>query len=94
MWIRRKEFNAIVKRVNDLERRNETFTVYDSAQAKAALQFGGYGYQIDKQEIPVKTVVARILDRLGMSLEYIKGQPARIEIKEPPSAASESKEGK
>lgn len=87
MWIRRTEFDALVKRVNDLERRKETFTVYDAVQAQAYLNLG-FGRPIDSQEIPVKTVVERIMDKLGMRLEYIRGQPARVEITDPPSAAS------
>jgi hypothetical protein len=43
MWIRRTDFDALVRRVHDLERREEKFKVYDAVQAKAALAYPGMG---------------------------------------------------
>lgn len=95
MWISREELERLKDRVAILERRptQEKFTVYDPTQAHAVLHYG-YMSSIDKQEIPVQTVVQRILDKLGMRLEYVKGQPARIEVADkplPPDAAGDVK---
>lgn len=100
MWVSRAAWSTLMERVEKLETAakydtSKEFVVYDPEQVKAAMHYsmGIYGgMNLDHQKISVKDVVQRILTHLGMELQYVKGQPARIDVALPPSAASSGKE--
>lgn len=98
MWISRKEFYALKRRIDDLEIAAKTdqskeFTIYDHDQMRMRLDLGMgiYGMPLESQKITVKDVVQRVLDHLGIRLEYVKGTPAKIEVKPSDAAESEDK---
>ena len=93
MWVSRTKLESLERRLEKLEnavRYDEStdFTVYDPVQLEAS-RHGYYGQSIAAQKISVKDVVAKILDKLGMKMEYVMGQPARVNITEQPPAAGQ-----
>lgn len=86
MWISKKELARLQDRIAALEAKGgPTITVYDQETLRAmqASGFGSmYGYPIPKQEIAISDVVKRILEKLGMELKFVKGQPDRVLIEE------------
>lgn len=100
MWISRKRFDALEKRIVELEtfRRDTVYyryiDVYDSEALKRAQEqaktYAGMGYWSAipfhgaKESISVKDVVEKILAHIGLELAYVKGEPAKIEMKKKP----------
>jgi hypothetical protein len=87
MWINRKEWRDLKAEVAELRRQHEShvvdvcnFIVYDPVALKQRRDFGDFYSPIPKQRIAVRTVVERILDKLGMELVYVEGQPARVNV--------------
>ena len=85
MWVSRRDWDALVARVNELDKRHEGyvhqnfFTVYDPKRE--------WGYYHDKQHIEVKEVVRQILHHLGMVLTYRRGSQSGVDIKKQEDAA-------
>ncbi len=95
MWVNRTEWNRLKERLEALERKRETITVWDMETMRTMQQaYGGaWGYPIEKQEIGVADLVQKILTKLGMELKFVKGHPDRVEVTERPDAAPNRKEG-
>jgi hypothetical protein len=87
MWISRKKWDALNKRIAEIESRHagytdrDFFTVYDPD----AMKYDYWRYA-DRQHISVKDVVQHLLTRAGMKLVYVEGKPAKVDIT---NAASE-----
>jgi hypothetical protein len=83
MWISDARLERLEKRISELEswKRQHTcdthFIVYEPNTGTHWLLSSGIP---PHAMIRVQDVVARILDKLGMQLTYVKGQPERVEI--------------
>ena len=88
MWINRSKWEAINKRLDDLEKKIPgtpyseplTFTVYDETVRKSYASAGicDWYRMVPKQEITVKDAIERILKHLGVELTYVAGTPATV----------------
>lgn len=68
---------------------NRNFTVYEPKALKEAQDYsrlmGHYGHfmpSIPSQRMSVKDVLGKVLDKLGMELVYVEGQPTKVEMRE------------
>lgn len=82
MFIRRKEFDALVARVETLERSakyddSREFTVYEPVTSPIQYQ---YLELMNKQKISVKSAIERIMAHLGLEMKYVAGTPAKVEF--------------
>jgi hypothetical protein len=99
MWISGKEYERITDKLKKLEDRLQAFesdvvqcrnfTVYSKEQKEWVVGYGGGWYSPASQQIAVKDVVSRILDKLGIELIYVAGKPAAVEMQPSQSAASQ-----
>ena len=88
MWISRKKWDALNKRLDDLEKKipgapsseQLTFTVYDETMRKLYASAGIYDWYrlVPHQEVSVKDAIERILTHLGIELTYVAGTPATV----------------
>ena len=97
MWVSRAQWDALVKRVYDLEvahrdsRYDKNFTVYPNSPVPAdpwpkdshLMQWSMAPYYGPSQDISVKAVVEHLLRHTGLKLRYSEGQPAGVKIEAP-----------
>ena len=79
MFIRRKEFDALVARVERLESAKHsdepfTFTVYEQIHLWSICSW----HIPPHVKISVKEAIERIMSHLGLSMEYVKGKPEKV----------------
>ena len=99
MWISRKEFDALKDEVASLKRLHEAhvrdvvedrnFRVYEPRALRLSMSYPSSLYNLNsipEQSMSLKTVVERILDKLGMELVYVEGRPASIDMQKKPKA--------
>mgnify|MGYP001580587119 CR=1 FL=1 len=92
MWVDKDEWNAMNKRITDLEAWKSShgeivsavesrITVY-SDQQEYVFDVHSYlgGMRYKQRDISIKELVLRILRHLGMELVYIEGKPTTIEM--------------
>lgn len=97
MWVSKKEMDALLKRLRDLEdwkrydSSHHDFTVFKQQKPETygGILFPNYGGYTPppSKTISVKDVVERICDRLGLELVYEEGTPAKVEMKKKAKAA-------
>lgn len=98
MWVSRDKWEALTKRVHELEQwktRHEVdvgdgrnFTVY--SPTKTEYVYTNYGHSYERrasQQISVKDVISRVLERLGVELVYVEGKPACVAVEKAKKAA-------
>lgn len=97
MWISRKEYNTLLDRLMLLEQWRDN---QSPAKPESFTAYGGYVNEygirvIDRwtpsMEITVKDAVQKILTHLGLRLNYVEGEPERVDL-EP--IAKKAKEGR
>lgn len=84
MWISRAELQALKDRLTVLEGKavdRTEFTVYkDLTDAERnAYSYAGY-WPVPQTKIQVKTVIDAILVKIGMRLQYVAGQPEKVDV--------------
>lgn len=87
MWVSRAEWESLKRRVDWLEKNRvsieeTTFAVFDPAY-NPAVYCDPYR-SCPNEKVPVKTAIERIMGKLGMKFEYVKGTPARVDLSAPP----------
>lgn len=83
MWISRTRFDALEKRIRDLEIERECsgFTFYDEARLNSYRMAGIWDYSgVPQQKLSVKQVIERILSHVGMEMKYVEGTPATVAV--------------
>lgn len=97
MWVSRAEWESLKRRVDWLEKERvskeeTTFTVFDKS-SNPAVYYDPYR-TCPNEKVPVKTAIERIMDKLGMKFEYVKGTPARVDLSSPSAASHAGTEDK
>ena len=83
MWVSKAEWQRMKERVKELESRASQatsyahFTIYQKSDITTFYPYSG---SLDSQYISVKDVIEKILDKLGMELTYVSGEPKRVEM--------------
>lgn len=93
MWISKEKYEKLEARVADLERQStyddsREFKVYKSlSDAERAYFSASMSWTtVPSTKIAVKTVIERILEKLGMQLVYVAGQPETVAVQAKPKA--------
>jgi hypothetical protein len=92
MWVNKYQWNRVMERLEALERWKSyhegdgQIIVYQPEATQ--LWHLSMSYSPPHAKIAVADVVRRILDHLGIKLRYEKGNPERVAIDIPPTAAS------
>ena len=85
MWISRKEWQEVQDRLKAVENRLRelSYMVHDATEVTVyAKPTGPYypGINVDKTEIPISSVLYNLMEKLGLELVYVKGQPTRADL--------------
>jgi hypothetical protein len=89
MWVNKYEWERMQERLKALESRPvelDKFTVYDEGQYTVYSSLGYPWHLMNKQEIPVKEAVEKILAHLGLKLTYNKGTPPSVTVEKQPKS--------
>lgn len=81
MWISKKEWEEMKRRVAHLERELDYQTAITVYKMPETPQFS-YPYPLPAQRVMLTDLVMRILGHLGMGLKYVEGTPQKVDMVE------------